>query len=35
MTINQIFTQEKDNISKYKNKTEKDNYIFNIRAYNE
>lgn len=35
LTINQVFNQEKENILHYKNKTEKDNYIFNIRAYNE
>ncbi len=33
--INEVYLQEKDNIKKYQNKTEKDEYIFNIRAYNE
>lgn len=35
MTINQVYIEEKANIKNYKNKTEKDEYIFNIRAYNE
>lgn len=35
ITINQVFSQEKENIKKYKNSNEKDNYILNIRAYNE
>jgi hypothetical protein len=35
LTINNVFQNEEVNIKNYKNKTEKDNYIFNIRAYNE
>ncbi|HRX63979.1 MAG TPA: DUF2304 family protein [Candidatus Absconditabacterales bacterium] len=34
-SINKAYELEKDNIKKYKNKTEKDEFIFNIRAYNE
>ena len=35
ITINQTFNTEKDYIKKYKNTIEKDEYVFNIRAYNE
>ncbi len=35
LTINQVYSEEKINIKNYKNKTDKDEYIFNIRAYNE
>ncbi len=35
LTINQVYNEEKNNIKNYKNKTDKDEYIFNIRAYNE
>jgi len=35
LTINQEFDNEKENILQYKNKNEKDDFIFNIRVYNE
>ena len=35
IAINDVYIEEKENIKKYKNKTEKDNFILNIRAYNE
>lgn len=35
LTINQEFEKEKENIMHYKNKNEKDDFVFNIRVYNE
>lgn len=35
LTINQEFEKEKDKIKGYINKTQKDDFVFNIRVYNE
>ena len=35
LSIDKTYELEKENIKNFKNKTEKDDFVFNIRVYNE